>query len=81
MPQMPGQETHVRRVSLGKAPLINILGLYLPIPSSSRDNRYVEITCTLCGYTEFYNLALYVQTTEEAEETAQVPLPERPKGA
>ena len=32
-----------------------------------KDNRYIEVTCMLCGYTEFYNRALYI--------TSQVPAP------
>ena len=46
----------VREVVLSKSGLLDIL--------PSRDTRYLEVTCQLCGYTEFYNRAIYAKSLE-----------------
>ena len=58
-PKCRGNKADVRDVVLNKARCFGLV--------PSRDNHYVEITCMLCGYTEFYNRAIYV--------AAQVPAP------
>ena len=40
-------------------------------------NRYLAVSCGLCGYTEFYQLAILEKETEEAP--ALVQLMEKPK--
>jgi len=70
-PKCRGRQPHVREVTISKAGSIPFL--------ASRDNRYIEVTCSLCGYTEFYNLAIYAASREEALKTAKIPLPEGPK--
>ena len=72
-PKCRGHTPHVRDVTLSKSGLLDLL--------PSRDNRYIEVTCTLCGYTEFYNRALYVKACAAAsEEVAEEEIP-LPKGA
>lgn len=71
-PKCRGRKPHIREISLAKAGLPG----FLP----GKDNRYIEVTCILCGYTEFYNRAIYMASLEPAADTAHMPLPERAKG-
>ena len=74
-PKCRGRTPHAREVTIPKSGLLD----FLP----SRDNRYIEVTCSLCGYTEFYNRALYVKGCAAAAEEAndeEVPLPKRAGG-
>lgn len=80
-PKCRGKKPHVREVVIHKGRLIHWLNIRLPFFSPPQDTRYLEVTCSLCGYTEFYNLALYAAQTETDEEAAKNALPERPKGA
>ena len=69
-PKCRGNKADVREVTLNKS---RVFGLF-----PCKDTRYVEVTCMLCGYTEFYNRALYVASQAEvriAEKNA-LPLPE-----
>lgn len=49
-PKCHGRQADVREVLIPKSGLLDLL--------PSKDNRYIEITCMLCGYTEFYNRAI-----------------------
>lgn len=50
-PKCRGTKADVRDVVLAKYRWCG----FIPM----RDTRYVEVTCVLCGYTEFYNRAIY----------------------
>ena len=71
-PKCRGRKPDVREVALAKSSLLDLL--------PSKDNRYIEVTCTLCGYTEFYNRALYQASQAAVEETEKVPLPKEVNG-
>lgn len=71
-PKCRGRKSDIREVALAKTGILDLL--------PSRDNRYIEVTCALCGYTEFYNRAIYLTSQEKAEETEKLPLPERANG-
>ena len=74
-PKCRGRRPDVREVALAKSSLLDLL--------PSKDNRYIEVTCTLCGYTEFYNRAIYqasLAALVEEEEGEKVPLPRELKG-
>jgi len=66
-PKCRGRQPDVREVVLSKARILDLL--------PSKDNRYIEVTCTLCGYTEFYNRAVYLKNRATADERGEVPLP------
>ncbi|HBF35157.1 TPA: hypothetical protein DDW35_11415, partial [Candidatus Sumerlaeota bacterium] len=51
-PKCRGNKAEAREVALVKS---RMFGLF-----PCKDNRYLEVTCMLCGYTEFYNRALYI---------------------
>lgn len=68
-PKCRGRKGDLREVVLAKSGLLDLL--------PSRGNRYIEVTCTLCGYTEFYNRALYLQSTAEEPQAAKAPIPEK----
>lgn len=72
-PKCRNRQGHAREIVLPKSGLLDLL--------PSRDNRYIELTCTLCGYTEFYNRAIYRQCLagEEVKEE-KLPIPEKPNG-
>ncbi len=53
-PKCRGRQADVREIILSKARLLDII--------PSKDTRYLEVTCQLCGYTEFYNRAIYAQS-------------------
>ena len=69
-PKCRGRQPAVREVSLAKTGLLDLL--------PGRDNRYIEVTCTLCGYAEFYNRAVFLANPEKARE--KLPLPEQANG-
>ena len=71
-PKCRGRKPDVREVALAKSSLLDLL--------PSKDNRYIEITCTLCGYTEFYNRALYQASLATAEDPEKTPLPREVNG-
>ncbi|MBN1865764.1 hypothetical protein JW916_00590 [Candidatus Sumerlaeota bacterium] len=62
-PKCRNRQSHVREVALAKSGLLDLL--------PSRDNRYLEVTCMLCGYTEFYNRAIYNASRVMREESAR----------
>jgi len=66
-PKCHGRQPDVREVALSKARILGVL--------PSKDNRYIEVTCVLCGYTEFYNRAVYLKNRTPAVERGEVPLP------
>ena len=46
----------------GKAPDVSVITVHRSHTSKifkSHNQKLLMITCTLCGYTEFYNLAVY----------------------
>ena len=59
-PKCRGHKSDVREVALAKSGLLDLL--------PSKDNRYIEVTCVLCGYTEFYNRAIYLASHVMATE-------------
>ena len=67
-PKCRGRSCDSREVVLQKTSLFGFL--------TARDNRYVEVTCMLCGYTEFFNRALYIKSRETADAREKIPLPE-----
>jgi len=71
-PKCRGHKSDVREVAMAKTGILDLL--------PSRDNRYIEVTCVLCGYTEFYNRVIYLGSLESAENHEKLPLPERAKG-
>ena len=71
-PKCHGRKPEVREITLAKTGILDLL--------PSRDNRYIEVTCVLCGYTEFYNRAIHIASVETNEETEKLPLPERANG-
>ncbi|HOE95953.1 MAG TPA: zinc ribbon domain-containing protein [Candidatus Sumerlaeota bacterium] len=60
-PKCHGHGAHVQEVSVGRA-MVNLL----PLPA----NSYLAVTCGLCGYTEFYHLAIAEKVVESASELA-----------
>lgn len=52
-PKCRGRQPDCREVVISKSGLLHLF--------PCKDNRYIEVTCSLCGYTEFYNRALYVK--------------------
>ncbi|NQU44022.1 hypothetical protein HQ520_12110 [bacterium] len=72
-PKCRGRQPHVREVALVKTSLFGIF--------PCRDNRYIEVTCTLCGYTEFYNRAIYQRAQAEAPAKESLPFPEKTNGS
>ena len=71
-PKCRGRRPDVREVALAKTGLLDLL--------PSKNTRYIEVICTLCGYTEFYNRALYLAAPQQEEEREKLPLPERANG-
>jgi predicted nucleic-acid-binding Zn-ribbon protein len=72
-PKCRSRQAHAREIVLPKQTgLLNLL--------PSKDNRYIEVTCTLCGYTEFYNRSVYLKSCAIAESREKIPLPENAKG-
>lgn len=67
-PKCRGRQPDVREVILAKSGLFDLL--------PSRDNRYIEVTCSLCGYTEFYNRALYAAARALETEARKSPVPD-----
>jgi predicted nucleic-acid-binding Zn-ribbon protein len=72
-PKCRGRKPDVREVALAKSSLLDLL--------PSKDNRYIEVTCTLCGYTEFYNRVLYETSLATAEDAEKAPLKEAKGGS
>jgi len=48
------RHAQAREIVLTKSKLLDLI--------PSKDNRYVEVTCMLCGFTEFYNRAIYIKS-------------------
>ena len=71
-PKCRGRKPSVRDVVLGKAGLLDLL--------PSKDSRYIEVTCTLCGYTEFYNRAVFLASLSPKKSHEEFPLPEQAHG-
>ena len=71
-PKCRGHAADVREVALAKSGLLDLL--------PSKDNRYMEVTCALCGYTEFYNRAIYLAAHAPAGQPNEVPLPKQANG-
>ncbi len=61
-PKCRGREALVREVRIGRT-----AARLLPLPASC----YYAASCTLCGYTEFYDMALLVQDEVPAPARAQ----------
>jgi len=55
-PKCHARQGQARDIILTKSKLLDLI--------PSKDNRYVEITCMLCGYTEFYNRAIYIKSRQ-----------------
>jgi predicted nucleic-acid-binding Zn-ribbon protein len=54
----------------------SITRAHLPLSGSRfplRPGRYLVVTCTLCGYTEFYDLAAFADQKETAEDPSREP--------
>lgn len=69
-PKCRGSKPHVREIAFAKSGILDLL--------PSKDNRYIEVTCSLCGYTEFYNRALYLKSgvaAAEARVKNEMPIP------
>ncbi|HUT25943.1 MAG TPA: zinc ribbon domain-containing protein [Sumerlaeia bacterium] len=62
-----GRQPVVREIVLAKSGLLDLL--------PSKDNRYIEVTCALCGYTEFYNRAIYLASLSPEQNRRKMPLP------
>ena len=58
-----GRSAHVDRAHLP------LTGGRFPL----KPGRFVVVTCTLCGYTEFYDQALFAEERETAENAAHNP--------
>jgi predicted nucleic-acid-binding Zn-ribbon protein len=71
-PKCHGRQPDVREVALSKARILDVI--------PSKDNRYIEVTCMLCGYTEFYNRAVYLNNRAPAREPGAEPLPNEADG-
>ena len=71
-PKCRGRAADVREVAFSKSGLLDLL--------PSKDNRYIEVTCTLCGYTEFYSRAIYIAAHARTGQPAEVPLPKQANG-
>lgn len=69
-PKCHGHGALVNEVSLGR-------GVTRMLPLSPY--RYLAVSCGLCGYTEFYLLAIVEKETETDEMPALAKLAERPK--
>jgi predicted nucleic-acid-binding Zn-ribbon protein len=67
-PKCHGHGAFVQEVSLGRG-----VARVLPLAPS----RYLAVSCGLCGYTEFYQMAILEKETEEAP--ALIPLIDKPK--
>ncbi len=48
---------------------LRLLGGRFPLKAG----RYFVVTCTLCGYTEFYDQSLYAEDRETVEENSGAP--------
>ncbi len=71
-PKCRGHKPDVREIALSKSGLLDLL--------PTKDTRYIEVTCILCGYTEFYNRAIYVKSLALETDRQEIPLPEEAKG-
>ena len=64
------RQANVREIVIPKSGLLDLL--------PSKDNRYIEVTCILCGYTEFYNRSIYCRSLEEEPvKGKKLPIPEK----
>ena len=54
---------HVDDAAVSTGPLSRVL----PVPMG----RYLAVSCGLCGYTEFYNLAIHADAEQPAPRAAQ----------
>jgi predicted nucleic-acid-binding Zn-ribbon protein len=70
-PKCRGRQADVREIILTKSGILDLL--------PGKDNRYLEVTCVLCGYTEFYNRAIRLRGMEAIDQEARLPLPEKPE--
>jgi predicted nucleic-acid-binding Zn-ribbon protein len=59
-PKCRGRNPLAREVVLSKNRFLGVL--------PAGDDTYIEITCSLCGYTEFYNRAIVVRGTAACED-------------
>ena len=59
-PKCHGREAATRKGKLVGARLPDLLGI--------ADTSYLFVTCTLCGYTEIYDRAIYVKSREAAKQ-------------
>ena len=55
----------IRKASLSKSSLQSIF----PIAAG----KYILLTCSLCGYTEIYDAAVYEKAEQEAETKSRLP--------
>lgn len=65
-PKCHGHGALAQEVSIGRG-----VARMLPLTPS----RYLAVSCGLCGYTEFYNLALLERDTEEVPALAKLAEP------
>ena len=54
-----------------------LLGRGVALVLSRAPARYLAVSCGLCGYTEFYQMAILESMTEEA--TSMIPVVDKPK--
>lgn len=66
-----GHGAVVQEISVGLGGVARVLPL--------TPNRYLAVSCGLCGYTEFYQLAIVEKEAEEAPVPAMAKLVEKPK--
>ena len=67
-------ETYQCQKCRGKAGVIQKVAL--PTPSFpklfSNTGKYFLVTCTLCGYTELYDMAIYVKGEEKVKKNSSL---------
>lgn len=66
-PKCRGRGALVQEVQIGRA-----VARIVPLPATS----YLSVSCSLCGYTEFYNLALIEREESLAPSTSAQPASE-----
>ncbi len=62
-PKCRGDQGHVRRVQFPKTMFSKLL--------RREPGEFAFVTCTLCGYTETYDLAVYARLTDRAKQEAE----------
>lgn len=71
-PKCRNRHASVKRVHLPQSSLPDLLGIL--------GGKYIFLTCTLCGYTEIFDQAIYLQHLEDVEIEAEAAIKNPEKG-